>query len=153
MTMTKNTLIRLCQYLLLCFTFGLSISAYSQENSQTSQEQKTDWQVKPKACISENLGDKCLLTLEVELPELEYGTYCYFADERQLDCFEHEDVLTEVSIEFNENTMLSLRQVSSNSLMPMQDISDTTVFIQALEIRTRQTKKRVRRLRDPWSLF
>jgi hypothetical protein len=100
------------------------------------------WVVQPNTCIVQSLGDFCELALSINLPALPHGEYCYYQNEQVLSCFDLNTPVLLVEIRFNEFTLLSLRNTS-----------EQIIFSQALAIKTRKTNKKVRRVRDPWSLF
>jgi hypothetical protein len=100
------------------------------------------WRVQPNTCIVQSLGDFCELELSIDLPALAQGGYCYYQNEQRLLCFDMSEPLLLVEIRYNEYTALTLRNSSQRIL-----------FTQVLDIKTRKTKKKVRRVRDPWSLF
>ncbi|MFT6267960.1 MAG: hypothetical protein ACJAVV_000765 [Alphaproteobacteria bacterium] len=128
----KKPLILTLSYLLLISS--QSIHAQSADNDT--------WRVQPNTCIVQSLGDFCELELSINLPELPQGEYCYYQNEQSLFCFELSNPILLVELRFSEYTLLTLRNKSQQIL-----------FTQALDIKTRKTKKKVRRVRDPWSLF
>ena len=114
-------------------------------NSQSIHAQSADndtWRVRPNTCIVQSLGDFCELELSINLPELPQGEYCYYQNEQSLLCFELSNPILLVELRFSKYTLVTLRNKSQQIL-----------FTQALNIKTRKTKKKVRRVRDPWSLF
>jgi hypothetical protein len=114
-----------------------------QSRSIQAQDKNNDtWRVQPNTCIVQSLGDFCELELSIILPKLPEGEYCYYQNEQLLFCFELTSPKLLVEMRFSEYTLLTLRNKSQQIL-----------FTQALDIKTRKTKKMVRRVRDPWSLF
>lgn len=114
-----------------------------QSRSILAQDKSNDtWHVQPNTCIVQSLGDFCELELSIVLPKLPEGEYCYYQNEQQLLCFGLKRPKLVVEMRYNEYTLLTLRNKSQQIL-----------FTQALDIKTRKTKKMVRRVRDPWSLF
>jgi hypothetical protein len=108
----------------------------------TKQSVLHQWLVQPKACIVQKLGDSCAIAVDITVPRLRKGNYCFFQDDTLLICFSYDAPVEQLNIEFNKDTLLSLRNQE-----------DLTLYSQKLEIKTRETKRKVRRVRDPWSLF
>ena len=123
----------------------LSVSFLLLIQSQITRAQDLDnntWRVQPNTCIVQSLGDYCELALSISLPSLPDGEYCYYQNLEVLTCFSLSRPILLVEISFNEYTLLTL-----------QNKSQQILFTQALDIKARKTKKKVRRVRDPWSLF
>lgn len=140
----------ICSFILSLF--ALSIAWANQKNDNIEPH----WQIQPKACIVESKGDECELKLEILMPELKNGVYCYFANQAVLQCFKSDAPPAMITISFSETTILSIRQVPAvNNTISTIDTRDlpAPLFSQTLEIRTRKSSKQVRRVRDPWSLF
>lgn len=121
----------------------LSFLLFIQSQPTLAQDKTPDtWQVQPNTCIVQSLGDYCELALSINLPSLPEGEYCYYQNLEVLLCFELNKPTLLVEMRFNEYTLLTLRNNAQQIL-----------FTQALDIKTRKAKKKVRRVRDPWSLF
>jgi hypothetical protein len=141
----------------LLFTYPITAEAFKNAAMTERKEgNQQGWLVQPKACIVEALGDECELSFDIILPTLEKGVYCYFANNENLQCFNSKNPVSVIEISFSENTLLSLRLMpSTNNTILAIDTNNLPppLFTQMLEIRTRTSKKQVRRVRDPWSLF
>ncbi len=100
------------------------------------------WSVQPKVCIVENLGDTCEMALTLNFQNLQPGTYCYYQDQTRLSCWSGTAQQNTLVIRFNEDTVLYLK--SENG---------TVILSHEMDIKARASKKQVRRVRQPWSLF
>jgi hypothetical protein len=122
---------------------GLSCLLFLQSQSTRAQDKDNNiWRVQPNTCIVESLGDYCELALSINLPLLPEGEYCYYQNLDVITCFNSSKPVLLVEMRFNEYTLLTLR-----------DKSQQILFTQAVDIKTRKTKKKLRRVRDPWRLF
>ncbi|GAB2692788.1 DUF3019 domain-containing protein [Aliiglaciecola aliphaticivorans] len=107
-----------------------------------SWSQTPSWRVQPKVCIVENLGDTCEMVLTLKFENLAPGTYCYYQGQTRLNCWTGAAVNKTLIIRFIEETTLYLKSDNGKVILSHQ-----------LDIKARASKKRVRRVRQPWSLF
>lgn len=135
----KSAVLTLCCWLLISSQL---IQAQDVSATKRTAISTNTWRVQPNTCIVQSLGDFCELELSISLPALPQGEYCYYQNEQRLFCFNLTKPVLLVEIRYNEYTALTLRNSSQQIL-----------FTQDLDIKTRKTKKKVRRVRDPWSLF
>lgn len=126
----------------LCFLILTSSLVGFSARGIASQNNKVFWLVQPTVCIVQTLGDRCNIDLDVVLPRLTKGQYCYYQDSTLLSCFFETNPILKLSLNFSENTLLELKNGS-----------EETVFEQVLEIRTREKQKKTRRVRNPWRFF
>ena len=110
--------------------------------SLAEQNPNSNWQVRPQACIVRTLGELCEVNLNIVLPELAEGEYCYFQNERRLVCFSPQNRIENIKLSFRKDTLFALKYTAQQIL-----------FSQTLKIKTRETNKQIRRVRDPWSFF
>lgn len=117
---------------------GVTFSAAGASNDTKNPS----WQVVPKVCIVQTVGDMCQLALNITLPALEHEVVCYYLDDNLLQCFPSIQPITKLTVSFSKNIRLTLRTKNAEIL-----------YTQALEIKTREISIKVRRVRDPWSFF
>jgi len=100
------------------------------------------WLVQPKACIVQKLGDTCEIEIIITLPPLPPGLYCYYQNKLRLMCFDAQAPMMQLTLNYTQSILFSI-----------QNQENEIFYSQQLEIKTRESKKKVRRARDPWSLF
>ncbi|GAB5381294.1 MAG: hypothetical protein Alis3KO_31650 [Aliiglaciecola sp.] len=107
-----------------------------------AQPSPNNWEVSPKVCIVESMGDECEIALNINVQKLEKGQYCYFQNDTLLSCWHTENTQNQVVLRFSEPTILILKNQH-----------DETVFSHPIDLKARESTKRTRRVRQPWSLF
>ena len=100
------------------------------------------WDIRPKTCVVESIGEPCEIELQIELHALPKGQYCYFQNDVLLNCWDSEIPQTRVVLRFNEPVTFALK-----------DKNGKTVLVHSIDLKTRENSKRTRRVRQPWSLF
>ena len=110
--------------------------------SNASSSSEAIWKVQPKVCIVEKLGAICEMELEIQLSQLPPGNYCYYQDTKILQCWPYENPVTELNVKFSDATVLYLK-----------DQQQKTILQHKLDIKARQVIRKIRRVRQPWSLF
>ena len=159
---------------------SILLSGHTQAFSATQSTALHQWLVQPKACIVQELGDTCELNLNINIPPLAEGKYCYFLQNVKLTCFMHDRPVVTLQVTLENDTLLELRRELPTELVAnravkrsennaqtesdndtdntqqnasTQNVKHEILYSQILEIKTRKSNANVRRVRDPWSLF
>ncbi|MFT6087826.1 MAG: hypothetical protein ACJA11_003092 [Glaciecola sp.] len=127
---------------LLCALFIIPTQGCLAAKALADETRLHQWLVQPKACIVQKLGDTCEIDINITLPPLPPGQYCYHQDKQRLICFDAQAQVSQLTLSYTQTIILTL-----------QNQANEPFYSQKLKIKTRESKKRVRRVRDPWSLF
>lgn len=107
-----------------------------------AQAAPIQWEVRPKICIVESMGDECEIVLNISAQDLPQGRYCFYQNEALLNCWHANKAQKQVRLRFSEPTELVIKNENNEA-----------VFIHSIDLKARESTKRTRRVRQPWSLF
>ncbi len=111
---------------------GISLQSMAQQR----------WTVQPSSCIVDTLGDECEMQLNIMTRDLTPGDYCYFQDQVQLSCWHTDEPITQVHLRFTQPTVVLLKNAQGQIMLT-----------HSIDIKSRESSRKTRRVRQPWSLF
>ena len=131
---------RICSssFWLASFCLVISHIAYAKADDAS----RLSWQVQPKVCIVEKLGDSCEMALSIVTKGLEQGEYCYFNNDQLMHCKSFIHPNDTITVRFSGLTVLQLRDSQNNILLSHE-----------MQVKARNSRSQTRRVRQPWSLF
>lgn len=124
-----SKLTRLKAPILLTFTLAFHFASHA----NTSQSAQNVWQIKPKVCLVEKLGQTCEIRLNLSIdsdlyladkPALHTNQYCLFLENAKLLCF------SVVDNKFVKNSANN----SASSDLKLQTSANQTMLLEALEV-------------------
>ncbi len=110
--------------------------------SETIAANTPAWSVQPHICISQQLGEACQLTFNIETENMPNKPLCLFIDGQLLQCAQ--------AAKFTEAITVTIQQ---DALLELKNSAQHTLVSHPLQLKFFATKTRRKRVRPPWSLF
>jgi hypothetical protein len=104
--------------------------------------QKPAWTIQPNICVTQQVGDMCQLTFNIETQDVPPGVLCLFLNGELLTCSRQGRFYNKTSISIVQDSLLELKNNAQKTIL------SKTLLVKYLEPHNQR-----RRIRPPWSLF
>jgi hypothetical protein len=100
------------------------------------------WIIQPNICVTQQVGEMCQLTFNIETQDMPPGVLCLFLNGELLTCSQQGYFYNKISISIAQDSQLELK-----------DNAQKVVLSKTLQIKYLEPHNQRRRIRPPWSLF